>query len=58
MKTADSIREQIRRMKNARIEPSSVTVCNEVYSEIGKPRKMIGVPVDCDSTMDSGWMVW
>ena len=57
MKTADSIREQIRRMKNAQVEPSSVVVCDEVYCKLGKPRKIVGVPVDCDPMMYSGWMV-
>lgn len=57
MKTADSIHEQIRRMKKAHVEPSSVTVCGETYRELGKPRRMSGIPVDCDITMESGWMV-
>jgi hypothetical protein len=53
----DIISEQIQRMRQRHVEPSAVTVCDEVYLSLGKPKKLSGVPVDCDRTMKGGWWV-
>jgi len=57
MGEVDIIYEQIQHMRQRCVEPSSVTVCSEVYLKLGKPKRLAGVPVDCDRAMNSGWWV-
>jgi len=54
---SDIISEQIQRMRMRCVEPCAVTVCNEMYIRLGKPKRISGIPVDCDRTMNSGWWV-
>ena len=57
MEEVDIICEQIQRLRVRNVEPSSVTVCSDVYLKLGKPKRLLGIPVDCDSAMNSGWWV-
>ena len=57
MEEVDIICEQMQRMRQRCVEPSSVTVCSEVYLKLGKPKRLSGIPVDCDTAMNSGWWV-
>ena len=49
--------ENIRRMREAGVEPYTVIMDETTHRECGKPRKLLGVPVECDRTLSIGWLV-
>lgn len=52
-----SIQEHISRMRAHRVEPELIVMCCECWDRLGKPRRFMGVPVDCDRRMRSGFEV-
>lgn len=57
MNDKDRIREQIKRMRSKCVEPEYIYVCPELYKQLGKPRYLCGIPIDCDSRLTSGFEV-
>ena len=49
--------EQIRHMRDLCVEPELIHMSLECYRILGKPRRLMGVPVDCDRRMDRGFEV-
>lgn len=51
------IREQVRRMRGAYVEPSAVYLDREVYGALGRPQRICGVQAECDDGANTRWAV-
>jgi|GEM_PF-5632913 len=56
-KMIQDIRAQIRRMRGAYVEPTAVYLSDEVYSALGRPRRVCGIQAECDERAQTRWAV-
>lgn len=51
------IREQVRRMRGAFVEPTAVYLNGDVYTALGRPQRVCGIQAECDDTANTRWAV-